>query len=129
MSLAVDTAGNLYNKRGMLADEFQRLKNDVRCPVPPATLEAIEQPAVGKKRQPLRGYRWAAGIAKQPCQELGIHPDGPEAIFLNHWGRALTRFGVRLILRKHVRKAASNMPSLKQKRLHPHSLTDLPPAF
>jgi site-specific recombinase XerD len=29
---------------------------------------------------------------------------------------------VRLILGKHVRQAASKMPSLKQKRLHPHSL-------
>jgi site-specific recombinase XerD len=34
----------------------------------------------------------------------------------------LTRFGVRWILQKHVRQAARHVPSLKSKRLHPHSL-------
>jgi site-specific recombinase XerD len=34
----------------------------------------------------------------------------------------LTRFGVRWILQKHVRQAARHVPSLKFKRLHPHSL-------
>ena len=33
----------------------------------------------------------------------------------------LTRFGVRLIFRKYVRKAAKSNPTLKKKRLHPHS--------
>jgi site-specific recombinase XerD len=46
----------------------------------------------------------------------------PISVFLNHRGAPLTRFGIRLILRKYVRKAAQRQPSLKQKRLHPHSL-------
>jgi site-specific recombinase XerD len=54
--------------------------------------------------------------------ELGIAPEGQEHIFRNHWGEALTRFGVRLILRKHVQQAAKQVPSLKTKRLHPHSM-------
>jgi integrase/recombinase XerD len=40
----------------------------------------------------------------------------------NRCGGRLTRFGVRLILRKHIEKAIPRVPSLKHKRLHPHSL-------
>ena len=43
-------------------------------------------------------------------------------MFLNDRGARLTRFGIRLILNKYVTKAASQQPSLKRKRLHPHSI-------
>jgi site-specific recombinase XerD len=46
----------------------------------------------------------------------------PRNVFLNHRGRPLTRFGVRLILQKHIRKTALRVKSLKNKRLHPHSV-------
>jgi integrase/recombinase XerD len=46
----------------------------------------------------------------------------PGALFLNHRGQPVTRFGIRLILRKHLREAAKLAPSLKHKRLHPHSV-------
>ena len=34
----------------------------------------------------------------------------------------MTRFGVRIILQKQLRRAVQQVPSLKGKRLHPHSL-------
>jgi site-specific recombinase XerD len=55
----------------------------------------------------------------EQCQ-IGLHE--PRSVFLNHRGQPLTRFGVRLILQKHVRKAAMSLTSLKHKRLHPHSV-------
>lgn len=55
----------------------------------------------------------------EQCQ-IGLHE--PRSVFLNHRGQPLTRFGVRLILQKHVRKAGMSLPSLKHKRLHPHSV-------
>lgn len=59
-------------------------------------------------------------------QKLIARPNLPSSqstpVFLNDRGTQLTRFGVRLILLKYVRIAASNRPSLKQKRLHPHSM-------
>jgi len=55
----------------------------------------------------------------EQCQ-IGMHE--PRSVFLNHRGQPLTRFGVRLILQKHVRKAATRFTSLKNKRLHPHSV-------
>jgi site-specific recombinase XerD len=43
-------------------------------------------------------------------------------VFLNHRGQPLTRFGIRLILKKRLRQVAPKLPSLKEKRIHPHSL-------
>jgi hypothetical protein len=46
---------NLVNPRGRdqggeLLQQLQGLEDDVRRPIAPAALEAVEQPAVGKKR-------------------------------------------------------------------------------
>jgi site-specific recombinase XerD len=54
--------------------------------------------------------------------EYRIPPDRPETVFRNQRGAGLTRFGLRLILQKWIREAVRGMPSLKHKRLHPHSL-------
>jgi site-specific recombinase XerD len=43
-------------------------------------------------------------------------------IFLNQRGGQLTRFGVRYRLKKHLATCELNTPSLKGKKLHPHSL-------
>ena len=43
-------------------------------------------------------------------------------MFRNQRGNPLTRFGARLILQHHVKHAAQALPSLKHKRIHPHSL-------
>jgi site-specific recombinase XerD len=44
------------------------------------------------------------------------------ALFKNHRGHRLTRFGVRYLLEKYCRLATRTRPSLTTKRLHPHSL-------
>ena len=49
-------------------------------------------------------------------------PTQSAPVFLNDRGSRLTRFGVRFILNKYVKKAALRRPSLKRKRLHPHSI-------
>jgi site-specific recombinase XerD len=43
-------------------------------------------------------------------------------VFRNQQGNPLTRFGARLILKRHVQRAAESLPALKRKRIHPHSL-------
>lgn len=67
---------------------------------------------------------WAktARVLHEYVEDRGIDPRMPVAIFTNHLYTPLTRFGVRYILAKYVRKAAETNPSLKVKRLHPHSL-------
>jgi len=52
--------------------------------------------------------------------------DGPSSqsapVFRNARGTRLSRFGIRLILKKYVARAVSRQPSLQRKRLHPHSV-------
>jgi len=47
---------------------------------------------------------------------------GDVPVFVNGRGAALTRFGVRYLLRKHLAICATDVASLRDKRLHPHSL-------
>jgi integrase/recombinase XerD len=46
---------------------------------------------------------------------------GSAGIFRNHRGEALTRFGVRYILRRYAAEARATAPSLATKRVHPHT--------
>jgi len=43
-------------------------------------------------------------------------------VFLNHRGAPLTRFGIRYILARCLARASPNVPNLRKKRLHPHSM-------
>ena len=67
---------------------------------------------------------WAktARMLHEYLEERGIDPRRPVTLFINHLGTPLTRFGVRYILAKYVQKAVETHPSLKTKRLHPHSI-------
>jgi site-specific recombinase XerD len=51
---------------------------------------------------------------------IGLHE--ARHVFGNQRGYPITRFGVRWILQKHVRQTSRQVPSLKSKRIHPHSL-------
>jgi len=50
----------------------------------------------------------------------GEKSDSP--VFVNRHGGRLTRFGVRYLLRKHIKAACRDIPILESKRIHPHSL-------
>ncbi len=43
-------------------------------------------------------------------------------LFLNNRGEGLTRFGIRYIIAKYVDKAVKKKPSLKQKKIGPHTI-------
>jgi integrase/recombinase XerD len=108
----------LFNT-GARVSEIVGLKAcDLRFLPPPSVLFQGK----GQKERVCPLWPETANLMRKHLEELAIHPDRPESIFRNHWGRTLTRFGVRLILRKHVHAAALSIPSLKQKRLHPHSV-------
>lgn len=79
---------------------------------------------LGKGRQERICPLWpeTARLLQQHIVDSGLDPHAPEALFRNHRGFALTRFGARLILRRHVERALAIQPSLKGKRIHPHSI-------
>ena len=41
---------------------------------------------------------------------------------MNRQGAKLTRFGVRYLLKKHIEVGATAIATLREKRIHPHSL-------
>jgi integrase/recombinase XerD len=51
-----------------------------------------------------------------------VQDPAAQPVFVNRHGNAMTRFGVRYLLRKHVAAAAKKSSSLANKRIHPHSL-------
>ncbi len=55
---------------------------------------------------------WLAVRGEAPAPEL----------FLNAWGKSMTRSGFQRVLAKHVAAAATRCPSLRQKRVSPHAL-------
>ncbi len=67
---------------------------------------------------------WAetAHTLREYTEEREIDIRNPVTVFTNHLGTSLTRFGIRYILAKYIRKASEKQPSLKHKRLHPHSM-------
>ncbi|MBI4306635.1 MAG: site-specific integrase [Chloroflexi bacterium] len=63
-----------------------------------------------------------AQVLRAFCEERQLDLDSSAPLFLNQWGRPLTRFGVRYILAKHCQRATATVPNLSRKRLHPHSM-------
>jgi site-specific recombinase XerD len=52
-----------------------------------------------------------------------VDPDPADAfLFVNAHGRQMTRFGVRYLLRKYVAAASQSVTTLREKRIHPHSV-------
>lgn len=78
----------------------------------------------GKGRKERICPLWAetAHMLHKYTEERGIDLRNSTTVFTNHLGTPLTRFGIRYILAKYIRKASEKHPSLKHKRLHPHSM-------
>jgi site-specific recombinase XerD len=76
----------------------------------------------GRKERICPIWDQTAHVLREYVEERGIDLRKPVTLFTNHLGKPLTRFGVRYILAKYLRNAAETQPSLRKKRLHPHSM-------
>jgi len=76
----------------------------------------------GSKERTCPIWSETASLLQRLLERSGVSPSQSAPAFLNDRGARLTRFGARLILNKYVAKAALRRPSLKRKRLHPHSM-------
>ena len=76
----------------------------------------------GQKERTCPLWPQTANLLQRLIERRGVPPTQSVPVFLNDRGSRLTRFGVRLILKKYVQIAAQRHPSLKHKRLHPHSV-------
>jgi len=108
----------MFNTGGRVQEVIDLKANDLQLSSP------FSVHIFGKGRKERICPIWAktARVLHEYVEEQGIDLRKPVTLFANHLGTPLTRFGVRYILAKYVRKAAETHPSLKVKRLHPHSI-------
>ena len=76
----------------------------------------------GRKERTCPIWPETATFLRRLIAQSEVPPSQSDPLFRNARGARLTRFGIRLILQKYVAKAVSQRPSLKRKRLHPHSI-------
>ena len=63
-----------------------------------------------------------AKILQRFIAEREISPPPDDFLFLNRFGNPLSRFGILHIIDKYKNKAALRMPSLKKKKVSPHTI-------
>ncbi|MCI0719946.1 MAG: site-specific integrase [Acidobacteria bacterium] len=76
----------------------------------------------GKKERYCPLWPQTAAVLRAFLKERNLDVRSEARLFLNHRGRPLTRFGIRYILAGCLDRASQKVPSLRKKRLHPHSL-------
>jgi site-specific recombinase XerD len=95
---------------------------DVR--VPAVRLAAPAQVRLfGKGRKERLCPLWpeTTGLLRDMLRDRAVSEHADEPLFLNAVGQALSRFGVRHIVRKHVAGAARLHPELAARRISPHT--------
>jgi site-specific recombinase XerD len=76
----------------------------------------------GRKERICPLWQETAQVLRAHLSERHLESCSKERLFRNHRGEPLTRFGVRYILAKYCARAAAAVPTLRGKRLHPHSM-------
>lgn len=108
----------LFNTGARVQELLDVRTTDLQLTTPPQVR------LVGKGRKTRTCPLWpqTARLLRALCAERGLDLGADARVFVNHRGGSLTRFGVRFILAKYVRRATVTQPRLARKRLHPHSL-------
>ena len=107
----------LFNTGARVSEVVGLQACDLRLSPPPSVLLRGK----GRKERVCPLWPETARALRKHLETQAIGLQETRSVFRNHRGYPLTRFGVRWILQKHVRQAARHIPSLKTKRLHPHS--------
>ena len=76
----------------------------------------------GRKERLCPLWPRTAKILRAFLDERGVDPGSTDHLFRNRRGERLTRFGVRYLIAKYARAAATIAPTLDGKRVHPHVL-------
>jgi site-specific recombinase XerD len=76
----------------------------------------------GRKERFCPLWPQTATLLGELCAERQLEPQAAAPLFLNQRRQPLTRYGVGYILNKYLKRAQATVPTLKGKRLHPHSM-------
>lgn len=108
----------LFNSGARVSEVVALKACDFRLASPPHVLLRGK----GRKERTCPLWTETANVLREYLEEQHIAPhDEAKSVFANQCGQPLTRFGIRFIVKKHVQHAAAQVPSLRRKRLHPHS--------
>jgi integrase/recombinase XerD len=108
----------MFNTGARVQEVVSLKSTDLRLTTPPSVK------FLGKGRRERICPLWpeTALLLKAHLHDCGFESEESPVVFRNQQGNPLTRFGARLILKRHVQRAAESSPALKRKRIHPHSL-------
>lgn len=110
----------MFNTGARVQEALDLRRRDVRLEAPPQ----VRLHGKGNKVRLCPIWPVTARLLDAYIQELPP-ADGDPAdalLFTNARGRPLTRFGVRYLLRRYVDAAARQLPDMRDKSIHPHSL-------
>lgn len=103
----------LYNT-GARASEASNLKiGDLDLVSPVATLH-------GKGRKVRQCPLW--NLTAATLRSLVKNKAPSQSVFVNRYGQPLTRYGIHILVRRHARKAAVSAPTMRTKRVSPHTI-------
>jgi len=108
----------MFNTGARVQEVVSLKTTDFRLVAPPT----VKFFGKGRKERLCPLWPETARLLKQHFHDCGLEPQEPQFVFRNQGGGPLTRFGARLILKRHIQRAAEAQPTLKRKRIHPHSL-------
>jgi len=108
----------MFNTGARVQEVVTIQTTDLRLTVPPS----VKLYGKGRRERICPLWPETAQLLQQYITDIGLDPQNAQVLFRNHLGTPLTRFGARLILQRHVARAGTVLPTLKRKRIHPHSL-------
>lgn len=108
----------MFNTGARVQEVVALRTSDLRLMAPPS----VKFFGKGRRERICPLWPETARLLQQHIADTGLDNQSDQTLFRNHRGGPLTRFGARLILQRQVARAAAVLPSLKHKRIHPHSL-------
>lgn len=108
----------MFNTGARVQEVVSLKTTDLRLTAPPS----VKFFGKGRRERICPLWPETARLLEQHIADTALQTQSPQAIFLNHRGTPLTRFGARLILKRHVERASPGLPALQRKRIHPHSI-------
>lgn len=108
----------MFNTGARVQEIVALRTTDLRLEAPPS----VKFFGKGRRERICPLWPETANLLRQCLADTVCDGQADKALFQNHRGGPLTRFGARLILQRYVQRAAAIMPVLKRKRIHPHSL-------
>ncbi len=107
----------MFNTGARVQEALDVRASDVRLEAPPQ----VRLLGKGRKARVCPLWPATARLLRDLTAERGGESDSA-LLFTNARGQPLTRYGVRYLLRRYVQKASRMAPTLKGKKLHPHSI-------